>query len=403
MTTTWRLAGALMLGAGTLAGAGPTAVAAGAGYDLVEAWPGVKFKAPIAVAAPRDASDRMFVVQRGGQILLTKKNRGGTPVPPPRVFLDISPLQMPPAEIENGHGGLLNMAIPPDFAKSGRFYVLYGTGTDQPSNPYRSIVASYRVSASNPEVADPASGEILLSLQKPHPVHFGGGLCFGPDGMLYVGFGDKAVPNDTERVAQSMNALDGKILRLDVRSPAPGRPYSIPGDNPWPSAQGVRPEIFAYGVRHPWRMSFDRESPAPGTLWMGDVGQKKREEIDVVPRAGNLGWGLMEGNDKLDPNATPSKYVAPVYEYGREMGSCVVGGVVYRGQRCALLRGHYVFADASEEGKVFALPLSGNTAAGAPQVLANVGGVASIDEDAQGELYIVSLDDEKILMLVPKP
>ncbi len=264
-------------------------------------------------------------------------------------------------------------------------------------------MASYRVSASNPDVADPNSGEILLTLQKPHPIHFGGGLCFGPDGMLYVGFGDKAAPDDPERVAQNVGLLDGKILRLDVSKPAPGRPYSIPGDNPWPAVQGVRPEIFAYGVRHPWRMSFDRESPAPGTLWLGDPGQKRREEIDVVPRGGNMGWGLMEGNEKRDPSATPSKYVAPVFDYGREMGNCVIGGVVYRGQRCPLLRGNYVFGDSTEEGKVFALPLAGNAAAGMPQALANVAGIASIDEDAQGEIYVVSIDDEKIYTLVPKP
>ena len=197
-----------------------------------------------------------------------------------------------------------------------------------------------------------------------------------------------------------MTLLEGKILRLDVRAPTPGRPYSIPADNPWPSAQGVRPEIFAYGLRNPWRMSVDRET---GLLWVGDVGQKKREEIDVVPRAGNMGWGMMEGNLKVDANAEPTKYIAPIYEYGREVGNCVIGGVVYRGDRCASLKGSYVFGDSNDDGKLFALPLVGNRAAGAAEILANIKGVVSIDDDAQGELYFSSPDDEKIYTLVPKP
>ena len=392
------------LAVGLLAGVGtPRASAAGEGYVVAEAWPGATWKTPIAVAAPRDGSDRIFVVERQGKIQLMKKYRGGTPVVAPRVFLDITALQMTPDNIEKGHGGLLNMAIPPDFAKSGRFYVLYGTGTDQPSNPYTSVLATYRVSASNPDVADPASGEILLKIQKPHPMHFGGGLCFGNDGMLYVGFGEKAMMDDPDHVAQNMTTFEGKILRLDVRAPTPGHPYAIPADNPWPSAQGVRPEIFAYGVRHPWRMSFDRDSGIPGNLWLGDVGQKKREEIDVVPRAKNMGWGLMEGNLKIDPNAEPTQYVAPVFEYPHDFGTCVIGGVVYRGQRCPALKGNFLFGDSNDDGKLYLLPLSGTRAAGAPQVLGNIKGIVSIDEDAQGEVYVTSLDDEKVYTLMPKP
>lgn len=393
--------GAGLLCALWIASAGaPTAAAAGAGYMIEEAWPGAAWKAPIGVVSPQDGTDRLFVLERAGRIQLAKKYRGGTPVARPTLFLDITSLQMPADQIENSMGGLLNMAVPPDFAKSGRFYVLYGTGSDKPNDPYRAVVASYRVSASNPDVADPASGQIVLQVQKRGPVHFGGGFCFGNDGMLYYGVGDAAEKDDPNRVAQNMTLLDGKILRLDVRAPTPGRPYSIPGDNPWPNVPSVRPEIFAYGMRNPWRMSFDRTT---GLLWVGDVGQKKREEIDVVPRAGNMGWGLMEGNVKVDANADPSKYVAPVYDYGRETGNCVIGGVVYRGQRCPALRGNYVFGDSNEEGKLFVLPLNGNKAAGAPETLANIKGIASIDEDAQGEIYVSSLDEEKIYTLVPKP
>lgn len=399
------VAGSLVASAlafGVLAGGGaPPATAAAEGYTLADAWPGVAFKAPIAVAAPKDGTDRVFVVERMGRIQVTKKYRGGTPAVQPRVFLDITSLQMPPDQIENSMGGLLNLAFPPDFARSGRFFVLYGTGSDKPSNPYRAVIASYRVSASNPDVADPASGQIVLTVPKRGPVHFGGGFCFGNDGMLYFGVGDQAERDDPNRIGQNMTLLEGKILRLDVRASSPSQPYAIPADNPWPSVQGVRPEIFAYGVRNPWRMSFDRET---GALWVGDVGQKQREEIDLVTRGANLGWGLMEGNLKLDASADPSKYLAPVFDYPRALGTCVIGGVVYRGQRCPALRGNYVFGDSTEEGHLFLLALSGNRAAGSPpEVIAGIKGIASIDEDAQGEVYISSLDEEKIYTLVPKP
>ena len=395
------------LGAATLLGlvalasgltAPRAALAAPGGYVLQEAWPGTAFAAPIDIAAVRDGSDRVFIAQRGGKILVVKKNRGGAAVAAPTVFLDLTSLQMPPDVLENGQGGLLSIAFPADFKTSGLFAVYYGTGTGTPADAFRGVLATYRVSAANPDVADPASAQMILTIPKVSATHFGGGLCFAADGTLYVGLGESAMTDDPKRIAQDTRELQGKILRLDVSGAT--KPYGIPADNPWAKAlpPSVRPEIFAYGVRNPWRMRFDS---ATGQLWLGDPGQKKREEIDVVPRGGNMGWAMMEADLKLAPDADPSKYVAPVFAYGRELGKCAIGGVVYHGQRCPALAGKYVFADNSTG--VFGLPVANGRSTGGVEKLCEGEGIVSIVEDAQGELLLASLDDNKVFTLVPAP
>ena len=395
------LGAATLLGLVALTGgltAPRAALAAPGGYVLQEAWPGTAFTAPVDLAAVRDGSDRVFIAQRGGKILVAKKNRGGAAVAAPTVFLDLTSLQMPPDVLENGQGGLLSIAFPADFKTSGLFAVYYGTGTGQ-ADPFRGVLATYRVSAGNPDVADPASAQIVLTVPKASATHFGGGLCFAADGTLYVGLGEAGVTDDPKRLAQDTRELQGKILRLDVSGAT--KPYGIPADNPWaksPPTQ-VRPEIFAYGVRNPWRMRFDS---ANGQLWLGDPGQKKREEIDVVPRVGNMGWAMMEADLKLAPDCDPSKYVAPVFAYGRELGSCCIGGVVYHGQRCPSLANKYVFADHMS-GKVFALPVANGRSTGGVENLCDGEAIASIVEDAQGELLLASLDGGKVFTLVPAP
>src|SRR5687767_7472772 len=305
---------ALVVGNGAPRG-GPSPARAADRFAIQDAFPGVLFDTPIAVAAPRDGSDRVFVVERAGRIRVGRKFRGGAPVPAPTTFLDISRLMTRPP-IEEGHGGLVNLAFPPDYAQSGEFYVFYGTGSGTDADPYRTVVAAYRANPSQPDVANPASARVVLSIRKPGKIHYGGGLAFGADGMLLIGVGDAGLHNDPERLAQDTRVLEAKILRIDPRPSADGRPYSIPRDNPWADGRGgVRPEIFAYGVRNPYRLSVDRTT---GTVWMGDLGQKKREEIDVVPRGGNLGWPMMEANLVNVEGANPSQYVRPVFEYDRQ-------------------------------------------------------------------------------------
>ena len=370
----------------------PRLAEAAGGVSLQEAWPNVKFDKPICVAHPKDGSDRLFVAQRGGKIAVIAKWRGGAqPVPQPRTFLDMTSLIDP--DVVEIQGGLLSIAFDPNYRQTRRFFVFYGGGSLKAP---QAVLASYRASAANPDLAVPSSAQILLSVPKAGPQHFGGGLAFGPDGHLYVGLGEAGKKDDPEGIAQDVRRLEGKILRLDVNS---AQPYGIPADNPWARAgQGVRPEIWAYGARNPWRLSFDREG---GTLWMGDPGQRQREEIDIVRRGDNLGWAVMEGSVPLKPGADPSKYVNPVFDYGREIGNCCVGGMVYRGQRCPSLRGQYVFADYMK-GWVRALSLNGTAVTGQRE-LAQAEWICSVDEDAQGELYLSSLDNDQVFTLVPAP
>ena len=387
---------ALCAGLSLVGGAAvPVAFAAGSGVEAREAWPGIAFEKPIQVAYPKDGTDRLFVLQRTGKIMVAKKYRGIAPVPTPKVFLDLTSLASADV-IERGMGGLLSLAFHPDYKTNGRFFVFYGTAA-----PYQAVLASYKVSA-NPDVADPASGKVILSVPKVGFRHYGGGLAFGSDGYLYVGIGDQAAEFDSANVAQDVRSLEGKILRIDVNAPSGGKAYGIPTDNPWAAAGGgVRGEVWAYGIRNPWRLSFDREK---GNLWYGDPGGKQREEIDLVPRGGNMGWPIMEGTKPGRAGAgDASRIVAPVYDYGRDVGSCCIGGVVYRGQRCPTLVGKYVFSDYMT-AQVLALDLDASaTKASGHALVAKCENVASIDEDAQGEIYLCGLDDDKVYTLAPAP
>jgi glucose/arabinose dehydrogenase len=375
-------------------GPGETAQAADSTVMLREAWPGATFDNPVQVTAARDGTDRLFIAQRGGKILVAKKYRGIPPVPAPTTYLDISAL-CPADFVEKSQGGLLGIAVHP---KDGRLFVLYGT-----PEPFRTVVASYRPSA-NPDVADPASATTILTVAKRGPQHYGGGLAFGADGHLFVGIGDQALEFDSGNVAQDVRTLEGKILRLDVTSPPAGKPYGIPADNPWATAGGgVRGEIWAFGCRNPFRISVDRQT---GNVWFGDPGQKQREEVGVAPRGGNMGWPMLEGTKpgRVAPGQDPSKAVPPVHDYGRETGSCCIGGVVYRGQRCPTLAGQYVFSDYMK-AKLLAVSLdaSATKSTGVRELASGevCEWICSIDEDAQGEIYLTVLDHGKVLTLAP--
>jgi glucose/arabinose dehydrogenase len=369
------------------------------GVAFQDAFPGATFENPVCVASPDDGSDRVFVAQRGGKVLVFKKWRGAGPAPTAKTFLDISALQSADA-IDEGQGGLLTLAFHPQYKTNGRFFVFYGTGKP---NPNQAVVASYKASASDPDKADPASAAIVLKVDKMHAAHYGGGLAFGGDGKLYVGLGDTgmkvdpATPKESDFLSQDMRRIEGKVLRLDVDS---GGPYQIPSDNPWATAgPGVRGEIWAYGCRNPWRLSFDKKT---GTMWLGDPGQQRMEEIDVVPRAANLGWSIREGSLPLTAGEQPRDYVKPAYEYGRDVGRCAIGGIVYRGQRCPTWKDHYVFSDYTSN-KVFALPTDGTKVTGGVKTVGDVNACCSINEDASGELYFCDLDDNRVLTMVPAP
>jgi len=333
-----------------------------------------------AITAITNAGDeRLFVTVQTGEIRIVS---GGGVLPTP--FLDITSLVLC-----CGERGLLSTAFHPNYRENGLFFVYY---TDDAGDLE---IVRYRRSASDPNRADPSTRAVLLTI--PHPVnanHNGGQLQFGPDGYLYIGTGDGGSANDPPCNAQRDDVLLGKLLRIDVDQNVSSPPfYGIPASNPFAEPGGARDEIWAKGLRNPWRFSFDRLT---GDLWIGDVGQDQREEIDFQPRASqggeNYGWKLMEGTRCGDggdsgcpvgvPPCNSPAFIRPVYEYTHAEGCSVSGGYVYRGTLVPVLAGHYLYGDYCS-GRLWA----------DGEALAPVApGLSTFGEDAAGELYLGTQD-----------
>ncbi len=329
---------------------------------------------PVVLTYADDGTDRMFIVEQRGLISVL---RDGKLLDEP--YLD---LQDRVTDSENEQG-LLGLAFSPDFAQSGRFYVYY-TSEDAGKNTLSRFQADPAA-----DVADPDSEQILLAVDDPYGNHNGGDILFGPDGYLYAGLGDGGAGGDPEDRAQNLDELLGKILRLDVS----GDKIAIPPDNPFAQGGG-RPEIWVYGVRNPWRFSFDR---ATGDLWIGDVGQNEIEEIDFLPagQAGgrNLGWRAYEGSatyaDTSHPNVDP---VFPILEYHHDQGCSVTGGYVYRGQALPALNGAYFYGDFCS-GHVWAAWSEDGGATWENRLFGDAGiSLSSFAQDREGELYLIDHD-----------
>jgi glucose/arabinose dehydrogenase len=345
------------------------------GPDAVAVEPiAIGFVNATAVTNAGDGSGRLFVVQREGQIRVV--NPAGIVATAP--FLDIAGLVL-----AGGERGLLGLTFHPDYEDNGRFFVSYTARPDGPD-----VIAEYRVS-SDPNVADPASGRTLISVPDPAANHNGGALAFGPDGYLYISMGDGGGQNDQYQNGQNLNSLLGKLLRIDVDgTPAAGPLYAIPPSNPFVDGGGA-PEIWAYGLRNPWRISFDR---AWGDLYIGDVGGGQWEEINRQPADGpgglNYGWPVMEGRHCLTGTCTISGYVQPIAEYSHDTGGCsVIGGYVYRGSAQPDLAGVYIFGDWCT-GTVFTLQVDEGTITPKP-VLDSGLAMSAFGEDESGEIYLV--------------
>ncbi len=279
--------------------------------------------------------------------------------------------------------GMLGLAFHPKFKENGQFFVSYTQ-----RNTHRSIISRFRVSKENPSKADPASEEILLDVEQPYQNHNGGSIEFGPDGYLYVSFGDGGARNDPNATGQNRGQFLGSILRIDVNSKSDGKNYGIPSDNPFVNVSGVRPEIFAHGLRNPWRIAFDSKS---GRFWCGDVGQELWEEVNVISKGGNYGWSNREGSHSFGnrPNVPGvGKPIEPVWEYDHSVGKSITGGRVYNASRVKELAGKYIYADYVS-GSVWALtydPATGKATRN-EQVIEKGIPVLAFGEDQNGEVY----------------
>jgi glucose/arabinose dehydrogenase len=341
---------------------------------------------PLYLTAP-PGDPRLFIVERGGAIRVVKD---GALLPTP--FLDLGALVT-----TDGERGLLGVAFDPAYATSGRVVVHY---TDLAGN---TTIAAYHVLAGDPDQADPASATILLTVEQPFSNHNGGQILFGPDGMLYIGLGDGGGEGDPAGLGQSRSDLLGDILRLDVGD---GTGYSVPPDNPFVGQADARPEVWSYGLRNPWRFSFD---PLTGDLYIGDVGQDAWEEVDVVPaaqgagRGENFGWGVTEGRHcYAAPGCDLARYALPVLEYSHREGCSITGGFVYRGAAIPALQGHYFYADYCR-GWIRSFRLQDGRIAEAYQwpTLAPGGTVPSFGRDAAGELYVMNAEGG-VFRIVPR-
>lgn len=361
------------------------------------------FSQPIFATAPAGDTSRLFIAEQGGAIKILNLASGTVNSTP---FLNITGITT------GGERGLLGLAFHPNYATNGKFYVNLTNASGNTE------IREYTVSA-NPNVANTA-GNVIMTYTQPFSNHNGGWLGFGPnDGYLYIASGDGGSGNDPQNNAQNLGSMLGKILRIDVNSDAfisdANRDYALPASNPFLGTSGAAPEIWSYGLRNPWRASFDRLT---GDFYIGDVGQSAREEIDFQPAGSdggeNYGWRAREGS--IDNSAVgdpaPAGAISPIYDYSRGSGAfqgeTVVGGYVYRGSLVPELQGAYFFADYID-GKIWSFRYDGVTRtdltnwtqALGPNI-GSFGNISSFGESSTGELYITSLNGS-IFQIVPEP
>jgi glucose/arabinose dehydrogenase len=357
-------------------------------YTIAKAFPALPvLDNPVELTAPDDGTNRIFAVSQKGVI---SEFANTADVSTKNVFLDIS------AKVNfSGEMGLLGLAFSPDYKTNGYFYVNYVR-----KNPsLETVIARYKVSASNPNIADPASEEILLTYAQPFENHKGGKLAFGNDKYLYIAAGDGGSGGDPNKNGQNRAVLLGKILRIDVSKAGK---YTIPDDNPFKgNTSGYKEEIYAYGMRNPWRFSFDHTT---GFLWAADVGQGAVEEVDIIEKGGNYGWNVMEGNICYNSaTCDQTGLLLPIWSYGRTLGASVTGGYVSHDKNLPGLNGRYVYGDYVS-GNVWALSSSGKVAVSNDligTVAAN--SLSSFGEDSNSNLYILNYKDGRIYKFVANP
>lgn len=345
--------------------------------EAVRAFPELTFKRPVQLTYAPDGTNRLFVVEQQGIIRVFENRKD---VQNSQVFLDLREVTLR----EGNEEGLLGLAFHPKYQENGYFFVYYST------KPRSSVIARFTVSKDNPDRADRGSEMKLLQIAQPYANHNGGSIRFGPDGYLYIGLGDGGLANDPQVNGQNLETLLGSILRIDVDREEKGRPYAIPQDNPFANRADARGEIWAYGFRNPWRLSFDRKT---GELWTGDVGQNRFEEVDLVKKGGNYGWNIREGFHNFEPNS-PSKeqeFIEPLAEYFRGEGQSITGGQVYRGEKLKDYQGAYFYADYLS-GNVWALRREDDKVKANRRVAETGLQVAAFGDDQAGEMYLCTFE-----------
>lgn len=341
----------------------------------------VNMHLPLFLTHAGDGSNRNFVAIQQGIIHVFPNDSKAQET---KIFLDIQK-KVFYHEKENEQG-LLGLAFHPEYKQNGEFFVFYSLREPK----LTSVLSRFRVGKDDPDKADPDSEEVLLQFPRPFWNHDGGTICFGPDGFLYVAIGDGGAANDPYKNGQNLKTILGKILRIDVNRRDNGKKYGIPRDNPFVGKKNAAPETWAYGLRNPWRMAFDRKT---GQLWAGDVGQNLYEEIDIIVKGGNYGWSVREGLHPFGVDGVgPGKnLIEPIWEYHHDIGRSITGGVVYRGKKSPELDGHYLYGDYIT-GRLWALKYDDAK----KRVVANrpLGqtkeSIFSFAEDEAGEVYFLA-------------
>lgn len=368
---------------------------------IVRAFPYLEIDRPIVITHAGDGTNRLFIASQKGKIYVVPNTPEDEDLEEGKLFLDISD-RVTYLDKKN-EMGLLGLTFHPDYKNNGEFFVYYSS----PETPNAtSVISRFRVSKDNPDKALADSEEILMKVEQPAWNHNGGTVVFGPDGMLYIVFGDGGAGGDAFHNGQNLSTVLGSICRIDVDHKSPGLNYAIPKDNPFedgkkPTFATVRKEIWAYGFRNPWRIAFDNKT---GLLWAGDVGQGVWEEIDIVVKGGNYGWSVREGKHPFGPNGVEPRphLIEPIWEYDHKVGKSITGGSVYRGKSIPALNGLYVYADYVS-GKIWALnydaenkKVTANHTIEAPSIP-----VMTFGTDQNGEMFLTSSLSE-IYMLKAK-
>jgi len=338
-------------------------------------FPDLSFQEMTNLVQPDDTSGLIFVTEQGGVIYVFSANNSQQA----DIFLDITDR----VNREGDEEGLLGLAFDPGYQENGYFYVYYSA-----ADPRRSVISRFSLDEEDTDVADPESEVIIMEFEQPYSNHNAGQLAFGPDGYLYIALGDGGSGGDPLGNAQNLSTALGSILRIDVSGLSAPGDYEIPADNPFVGIEDAREEIWAYGLRNPWRFSFDSES---GLLWAADVGQSLWEEIDIITKGANYGWNIMEGSHCYSPatGCNQSGLTLPIFEYDHSQGCAVTGGYVYRGDQIASLQGYYIYGDYCS-GNIWALAYNGSVVTENILLVDSDLTITSFGQDPAGNLYILS-------------